>query len=91
MKKQSKQQVVAESFYDVEEDFEVQELREKKEKAAREIREFRQVLAMLERERMYMFGGVCLAHDRIGCPQCTRAARGECPSAREEGYLPHDF
>jgi hypothetical protein len=91
MKKQTKQQIIAESFYDVEEDHEVQELREKKEREAREVRVYREMLESLERQRRYMWGGVCLAHDRVGCPQCVRAARGECPSAIEERYLPHDF
>ena len=90
MKTPTKQQIVQESFYKVEEDHEVQELREKKEQKAREIREFRETLQRLERERMYMIGGMCIAHDKIGCPECRRYARGECPSAIEEG-LPHDF
>jgi len=37
-----------------------------------------------------MWGGICLAHDKAGCPECVRAAEGECPSAIEEGS-PHDF
>jgi hypothetical protein len=43
------------------------------------------------RWRMYFCGGMCLAHDRDRCPQCLSYARGECPSLREENYLPHDF
>jgi hypothetical protein len=88
MKKQTKQQIVAESFLSVEEDPEVQELREKKEREEREARMLRE---LSERKKRYMFGGVCFAHDRVGCAQCTRAARGECPSAIEESCLPHDF
>lgn len=91
MKKQTKKQIVAESFYKVEDDVDVQKLREKKEREARELRAYHEVLESFERQRQYMWGGVCLAHDRIGCPQCVRAARGECPSAIEENPLPHDF
>lgn len=84
MKTSTKQQLVQEALYTLEEHPDVQELREKKEQKAREIQEFRETLQRLERERLYMIGGMCFAHDRIGCPQCTRYARGECPSAMEE-------
>ena len=90
MKKYTKQQLVEDSFYREEEDEELQELREKKEIEARQIRDLIEAIQSIQRRQMYMAGGICFAHDRSGCPECSRAARGECPSAKEEG-LPHDF
>jgi len=75
MKNQTKQQLIQESISKTEEDADVQELREQKEARARQ-----------ERMRLYIWGGVCLDHDRSGCSECRRRARGECPSAKEEGY-----
>ena len=37
----------------------------------------------------YFFDGICINHDRVGCPQCSWYANGNCPSAKEE--LPHYF
>ena len=90
MKKYTKQQLVEDFFYREEEDEELQELREKKEIETRQLRDLLEAIESIQRGQMYMAGGICFAHDRSGCPECSRYARGECPSAREEG-LPHDF
>ena len=90
MKKHTKQQLVEDSFYREEDDEDLQELRAKKELEARQIRDLLEAMKGVIRQQMYMIAGICFAHDKAGCPQCTRYARGECPSAIEEG-LPHDF
>jgi hypothetical protein len=86
MKNQSKKQIVEEAFYKVEEDEDVQELLEEKAEAERKVRADREAKERMARYQEYMWGGICLAHDKAGCPECVRAAEGECPSAIEEGF-----
>jgi hypothetical protein len=88
MKNQTKQQIVEESFYNVEEDVEVQELVETKRAKAEKVRAQKDAQARMERYLEYMWGGMCFAHDKNGCPECMRAAEGECPSALEESTTP---
>ena len=86
MKKHTKHQLVEDSFYKEEEDEELQELREKKEIEARQIRDLLEAIESIQRQQLYMIAGICFAHDKTGCPECSHYARGGCPSARDEGF-----
>lgn len=93
MKTLSKQQIAYEALFDeaaVFEDDDVWEILEEKAEVAWE----RYVVAYykhesdeyIERYNRYMGSNGCRTHDLVGCPQCSSYARGECPSAREEGW-----
>ncbi len=41
--------------------------------------------------KLFFCGNTCFIHDVNGCSECSVYGLGECPSAREECCLPHDF
>ena len=90
MKSQSKQQIVNEALVDEAEVYDDEDLCEVLEKKAEEKMEEEERQAAAERVRLrnqYFWGGECRVHDRVGCPECSSYARGDCPSTREEcGY-----
>jgi hypothetical protein len=40
-----------------------------------------------KRHLYFGFDGSCFDHDRFVCAECSISARGECPSAKEEGFI----
>lgn len=92
MKTQSKQQIAYEALFDeaaVFEDDDVWEILEQKNEQRYQLWLKEEAAEYRERVNMYFYGilgGECRAHDRYGCPECSSYARGECPSAREEGW-----
>lgn len=82
MKTLSKQQIAYQALFDEAAVFEDDDVLEILEKKAEALRESQQVSTEF---MQYFWGGECLAHDRVWCAECSSYARGECPSAREEG------
>jgi hypothetical protein len=40
---------------------------------------------------LFFVGNICILHDQELCNECRVYGTGTCPSAKEEGRLPHDF
>lgn len=88
MKTQTKQQIVNEALVDeaeVYDDEDLCEVLKKKEQERKLVKSIQEYADFFRLRNQYFGADGCRAHDRVGCPECSRYARGECPSAKEEG------
>ena len=60
----------------------IQKMKQEEEKKAQLLRDL---------WNLFFIGNICHLHDREYCNECRVYGTGTCPSANEEGTLPHDF